>query len=92
MYQVISLAIAVLGGILLFSPDYLISKDNKDSTFKMVYDNHQVLGVLSLAIAYYVYTMDESYKTSSSSIASSEQEISELPTYEESVIKSSGEK
>lgn len=51
----ISIGIALLGAILLVSPETLIAKDSSNQQLKMVYDNSMIIGMGLLVVA--IYTM-----------------------------------
>ena len=84
MNQLISIALVTLGLVLFIAPDYLLSKDTSNSTLKMAYDYHQVIGVACIFSAYYLYPSSEESqlldKTTTSTDVSSSQE---LPSYEQ---------
>ncbi len=55
MHDLISLALLVIGLILLFSVDTIIAKDTSNNYLKTIYDNKNIAGSVCIAGAYYVY-------------------------------------
>ena len=55
MYKALAIGLVILGLVLLFSVDTLISADTTNSTLSMVYQNHQVTGAVCVIAGYYVY-------------------------------------
>ena len=55
MYKALAIGLVILGLVLLFSVDTLISADTTNSTLSMVYQNHQVAGAVCAITGYYVY-------------------------------------
>lgn len=92
MYQIISLALAALGLVLFFAPDYLL-KDVQNSNLKMIKDYHQVVGACLVGVAYYLYSTSEqrpsdtSSTTPSTPSTPSKSETVDLPSYEEATTE-----
>lgn len=87
MYNVISIVVSIIGGILLLAPEYLIKKDTENETFKMILEYHQVIGLVCFVIAYYMYqtyNQNNFSRTETTTVESSKTEVSELPSYEKS--------
>lgn len=59
MHQIISVVLFIIGIVLIFAPDYIVSKDTKNENIKMIYEYHQVLGGGCIALAYYFYTLQK---------------------------------
>lgn len=59
MYKIISLFFFIAGLVLFFAPEYVSDFVSQD-TMKMIYEYHKILGFGIIAIAYYVYTLEES--------------------------------
>lgn len=55
-YQIGSILLAILGLVLLLSPESLFSKDTSNNVLQKIHEYHQILGGILLGIAYYVYT------------------------------------
>lgn len=62
MYKIISLFLFIAGLVLFFAPEYVSDFVSQD-TMKMIYEYHKILGFGIIAIAYYVYTLEESNYT-----------------------------
>lgn len=56
MNKIISIVLVVVGLVLLLAPDYVLSKDSENYVLSGLYDYHQIVGGLFLAIAYYLYS------------------------------------
>lgn len=61
MYTIISLGLVILGFVLFFAPEYIISKDTENTNLKFVYEYHQVLGFLISISSLYFYTDNTTY-------------------------------
>jgi hypothetical protein len=59
MHQIISLVLFIIGIVLIFAPDYIVSKDTTNENMKMIYEYRQVLGGGCVALAYYFYTLQK---------------------------------
>lgn len=56
MNKIISLVLVIVSLVLLLAPDYILSKDSENSVMQALYDYHQIIGGLILAVAYYLYS------------------------------------
>lgn len=61
MYTIISLGLVILGLVLFFAPEYIISKDTEDKNLKFIIEYHQVLGFLFSILSIYFYMENTSY-------------------------------
>jgi uncharacterized membrane protein len=93
-YQIGSILLAILGLILLLSPESLFSKDTSNNLLQKIQEYHQILGGILLGIAYYVYTYTYTPSGTSDFQSTTEKSISETtsvtsvtnvspPTYDE---------
>jgi uncharacterized membrane protein len=86
-YQIVSILLAILGLVLLFSPESLYIINNNNNILQKIHEYHQIIGGILLGIAYYVYTLSPS--STSDFQSTTEQSISETtsivspPTYDE---------
>ncbi len=88
MYYLLSLTIAIVGLVLFFSPETLLSEDAPLT--KKIYDNNKFFGVSLFALgtyfSYYCYgdekcsSLHSSYSSTSTTSTSSE-----LPSYEQAI-------
>ena len=58
MNKIINLVLFITGVVLLFAPQYILSKDTENSNLKMIYEYRQILGVGCIGLAYYFYTLE----------------------------------
>lgn len=85
-YNIVALALVLLGFALLFFVDYLVAKDTDSTFMKYLRDNNMVVGVLCLGVGYYVYTLGEkSHAASPVPEMVLPSENSDLPTYDEAM-------
>lgn len=86
-YQIVSILLAILGLVLLFSPESLYIINNNNNILQKIHEYHQIIGGILLGIAYYVYTLSPSRTSDFQS--TTEQSISETtsivspPSYDE---------
>jgi len=80
MYLYISIALAALAIILLVAPDTIIDKNTSNGQLKMVYDNSMMIGLGLVAVAYYVYSLQQSKSSVPATVTETTTEMSELPT------------
>ena len=85
MNQIISLALVVLGLVVLFAPEYILQKDNSNYISSKIHEYNQFIGIGLLACSYYLYstsqkTIDDLPSTVDSSQPSPKKD---LPTYDE---------
>jgi hypothetical protein len=85
MNQIISLALVVLGLVVLFAPEYILQKDNSNYISSKIHEYNQFIGIGLLAFSYYLYstsqkTIDDLPSTVDSSQPSPKKD---LPTYDE---------
>ncbi len=84
-YQIGSILLAILGLVILFSPESLITNNN-NNILQKIQEYHQILGGILLAIAYYVYTIQSDtsdfQSTTEKSISDTSSVVSP-PSYDE---------
>lgn len=56
MNKIISLVLVIVSLVLLLAPDYILSKDSENFVIRTLYDYHQIIGGVILAVAYYLYS------------------------------------
>ena len=77
-----SLIFALLGFVLLFKPEFLISSDSENVLLKPLSDNSKLIGLLSILIAFYFYPNSKMYvKSLTDSVYSSNR----TPSYQETI-------
>ena len=82
MRMYISLGIAVLGAMLLLSPETLIDKNTSNTHMKMIYDNSMIVGMGALVVAYYVYSSKPEQQKVPARATEATTEMSEVPSNE----------
>ena len=55
MYNYIALGLLLLGVILMFSPDTLISSDTQNPILLKIYNHSQIVAILCFVFAYYYF-------------------------------------
>jgi uncharacterized membrane protein len=73
------IALGIIGFVLLFAAEMVISPDTKNASLKMIYDNRLIIGIVSVVLAYYFYTLE----------APTEMSSPLLPSYDEATTVSS---
>lgn len=71
--NIIAGVLAVLGFLILFFIDLLISKDTQNEFLLLIRKNNLIFSIIFLGAAYYVYSLDQKPVTM----------IESLPSYEE---------
>lgn len=67
MYTIISLVLVILGLVLFFVPEYIVSKNTENTNLKFIYEYHQVFGFLFSILSIYFYTDNTTYDNMSMS-------------------------
>lgn len=90
MYTIISLGLIILGLVLFFAPEYIVSKDTENKNLKFIYENHQVLGFLFSILSLYFYIDDTTYDNinMSTDLNSGSQAVSRSATHSGSQVVS----
>lgn len=77
-YTIIAITLVILGFVFLFSLDMLIKPDTDQQMLKTVREHSTLIGAVSIAGAYYMYTLGEKAgNTIQSEVAS------DLPSYDD---------
>lgn len=81
--MILPILCAIIGTVLIMSPDSVISYDTENKILKTVYDNNQIFGATFFVIAFFTYKKPKppSY---TESIEPTESIDDQLPTYTES--------
>jgi uncharacterized membrane protein len=86
-YQIASILLAILGLIVLLSPESLFPKDTNNNILQKIHEYHQIVGGILVAIAYYIYTQSDTSDFQSTNVSNiSETETTSVmspPTYDE---------
>lgn len=85
-YNLIAIGLCIIGFLILFDVEKLISKDTNNSFLKSIKDNNLIVGIACLGAGYYTYSIGK--KESLLELASSEQGTIpdiDLPSYEEAI-------
>lgn len=57
MNKIISVVLIIVGLVFLLAPDYILSKESENSIISGLYDYHQIVGGILLAVGgYYFYS------------------------------------
>lgn len=85
MNQIISLALIVLGLVLLFAPEYILKKDDTNSFTSTILDYNKFISVGLIACGYYLYSTSKVKNELPSTVDSEAVSPSPnpLPSYEE---------
>jgi len=83
MNQIISLALVVLGLVILFAPEYILQKDNSNYISSKIHEYNQFIGVGLLACSYYLYSTSQKTIADLDSTVESPSPKKDLPTYDE---------
>ena len=75
--MILPLLCAILGTVLIMSPDSIIPYDTQNNILKTIYDNNKIFGAAFFVIAFLIYK-----KPSPKTYIDSD--VSDLPTYTES--------
>lgn len=59
MYNLIAIALLIIGLVLLFSVDMILDKNTTNSTLKSIYDNKTIVGSVCVAGSYYAYLLSQ---------------------------------
>jgi cytosine/uracil/thiamine/allantoin permease len=83
MHFYISIILAAMAVVLLFSPETIIQKDTQNPQLKMIRDYSMVFGLGCAGLAYYFYSNIQQHRDTASTSTETTTEMSQLPTYEE---------